>query len=225
MRDRPIVFLVNGNSTEAVTSRLAGLARAVAPDFEILPSTTRDGPAYISTPSDVAVSADRIVAAIGRAVDEHGSEPACCIIACFGEPGLAEARRRFRFPIVGLAEASFVTALQLGGTFGILTLGEHWPAMLRDLVRQYGLQDRCPAVQRVDGAPLDLIADPALAARAVATAAAALGTPTVVLGGAALTGLVPRIGRLPGLRLVDCLHAALAQATALIEHARMAGEP
>ena len=49
-------------------------------------------------------------------------EPDGCIIACFGEPGLREARRRFDFPIVGMAEASMLTAMQLGGDFAILTL-------------------------------------------------------------------------------------------------------
>ena len=87
-------------------------------------------------------------------------EPDGCIIACFGEPGLLEARQRFDFPIIGMAEASMLTAMQLGGNFAILTLGEHWPAMLRDLVKLYGVQDRCIGIERIDGTPFELMADP-----------------------------------------------------------------
>ena len=119
---------------------------AVAPELEFLPCTPQGGPAYVSTPSDFALAAEKVVEAIDTAV--RNEKPDGCIIACFGEPGLPEARRRFDFPIVGMAEASMLTAMQLGGNFAILTLGEHWPAMLGDLVKVYGVQDRCMGIER-----------------------------------------------------------------------------
>jgi Asp/Glu/hydantoin racemase len=217
---RPRILLVNGNSSQSVTDRLADLATRAAPQLEFIAQTPPGGPAYVSTPADVAVSAKTVVETIALAAADQ--PPDGCIIGCFGEPGLIEARRRFEFPIVGMAEASMLTAMQLGGDFAIMTLGEHWPAMLRDLVRLYGVQDRCVGVRRVEGTPLQLLADPQGAAAAIAAEAGACGAPNVIVGGAALTGLAAAIGHLTGVRLIDCLEASIAQIVALTELRRMA---
>ncbi len=114
-----------------------------------------------------------------------------------------------------------LTAMQLGGNFAILTLGEHWPAMLRDLVKLYGVQDRCAGIERIEGTPFELIANPQRAAESVAVAAKKCGAPIVIIGGAALTGLASAIGPLEGVRLVDCLQASIAQVMALSAYRRM----
>lgn len=219
MRARPRVLLINGNSSPSVTDRLATLARAAAPQLEFHPYTPQGGPAYVSTPEDVALAAQKVIETI--ALTSRDYEPDGCIIACFGEPGLLEARRRFAFPIVGMAEASMLTAMQLGGDFAIVTLGEHWPVMLRDLVKLYGVQDRCIRVERIEGTPLELMANPQQAERSVTAAAENCGANIVIVGGAALSGLASTIGPLPGILLVDCLQASIAQMMALIAFRRM----
>jgi Asp/Glu/hydantoin racemase len=216
-------LLVNGNSSRSVTDRLADLARLAAPGIEFIALTPQGGPAYVSTPADVALATGTIIETIRLAAQDI--RPDGCIIACFGEPGLLEARLEFDFPVVGMAEASMLTAMQLGGDFAILTLGEHWPAMLRDLMRLYGVQDRCKGIWRVEGTPLELLADPRGAARLVAAAAAGCGAPNVIVGGAALAGLTSAIGPMSHPRLVDCLHASIAQVVALMEFRRMTAAP
>ena len=219
VRARPRILLVNSNSSQTVTDRLATLAKAVAPQLEFLPCTPQGGPAYVSSPSDFTLAAEKVVETIALAVRDE--KPDGCIIACFGEPGLLEARRRFDFPIVGMAEASMLTAMQLGSNFAMLTLGEQWPAMLRDLVKVYGIEDRCISVELVEGTPIELLADPKHAAELVIVAAKKSGAPIVIIGGAALTGLASAIGPLPGLLLVDCLQASIAQMVALTTYRRM----
>ena len=219
MRPRPRIVLVNGNSNQSVTDRLGGLAMAAAPELEFRPYTPQGGPAYVSTPEDVSLAARKVIETIALATQEF--EPDGCIIACFGEPGLLEARRRFAFPIVGMAEAAMLTAMQLGENFAILTLGEHWPTMLRDLVKMYGVQDRCVGIERIEGTPFELLADPQGAAELVTVAAKKCGAPIVIIGGAALTGLASAIGSLEGVRLVDCLQASIAQMMALTAYRRM----
>jgi Asp/Glu/hydantoin racemase len=223
MRAKPRILLVNGNSSQSVTDRLASLAMATAPQLEFRPCTPQGGPVYVSTPADVSLAAGKVVETIAFAVRDD--EPDGCIIACFGEPGLLEARRRFDFPIIGMAEASMLTAMQLGGDFAILTLGEHWPAMLHDLVKLYGVQDRCSGIERIDGTPFELMANPQRAAESVTTAAVKCGAQVVIIGGAALTGLASAIGPLPGLLLVDCLQASIAQVVALTAYRRMIATP
>jgi len=223
MHDRLRILLVNGNSSQSVTDRLASLAAAAAPQFEFRAYTPQGGPAYVSTPADVALATEKVVETIALAARDD--QPDGCLIACFGEPGLLQARQRFNFPIVGMAEASMLTAMQLGGNFAILTLGEHWPAMLHDLVKVYGVQDRCVAIERIPGTPFDLMANPKQAAESVAAAAKKCGAQIVIVGGAALTGLASAIGPLPGVLLVDCLHASLAQVAALTAYRRMIATP
>jgi Asp/Glu/hydantoin racemase len=220
MAAKPRILLVNGNSSEPVTDRLAAFAGEAAPQFDFRPYTPAGGPPYVSTPADVALAAAKVVETIDLAVRDGA--PDGCIIACFGEPGLLEARRRFDFPVVGMAEASMLTAMQLGDRFAILTLGEHWPAMLGDLVRLYGVQDRCAGIARIPGTPFELMADPRGAAEAVAAAAKEAGAEIVIIGGAALVGVASAIGPLSGLCLIDCLQASIAQMAALIEYRRMA---
>jgi allantoin racemase len=219
MRARPRILLINGNSNPAVTKRLAGLARAAAPQLEFLPHTPKDVPPYISTPADVAVASEKIPEAIAFAIRRRKVDG--CIIACFGEPGLLEARRRFSFPIVGMAEASMLTAMQLGREFGILTLGKDWPPMLYELAKVYGVRERCSGIELVDGTPKELMSDPKHAAELVTAAAKECGAPVVIVGGAALTGLASAIGPLPGLLLVDCLQASIAQIMALTAYRGM----
>jgi allantoin racemase len=223
MRAKPRILLVNGNSSQSVTDRIASLATAAAPQLEFCAYTPHDGPVYVSTPADVALAAGKVVETIAFAVGDD--EPDGCIIACFGEPGLLEARQRFDFPIIGMAEASMLTAMQLGGDFAILTLGEHWPAMLHDLVKLYGVQNRCIGIERIDGSPFELMANPQLAAESVTAAAKKCGAQIVIIGGAALTGLASAIGPLPGMLLVDCLQASIAQVVALTAYRRMIAVP
>lgn len=223
MRAKPRILLVNGNSSQTVTDRMAALATVAAPQLEFLPCTPQGGPAYVSTPADFALAAGKVVETIASAARD--GEPDGCLIACFGEPGLLEARRRFNFPIVGMAEGSMLTAMQLGGNFAILTLGEHWPAMLRDLTKRYGVQDRCVAIELVHGTAFELMADPRSAAESVTAATKKCQAEIVIIGGAALTGLASAIGPFPGILLVDCLQASIAQMLALIAYRRMIAIP
>jgi len=68
-----------------------------------------------------------------------------------------------------------------------------------------------------------LMADPGRAAQSIAAVACECGAESVIIGGAALTGLAASIGPLPGVRLIDCLQASIAQVVALIEYRRMIG--
>lgn len=214
----PNILLVNGNTSAGVTGKLLNHAGKAFPRVAFQARTPVFGPPYVSTPADVAWSAHAVVDTIESAIAEHGHEPDACVIACFGEPGLAAARYRWTFPVVGMAEASVLTALQLAGRrYAIVTAGRHWPAMLRDLLRLYALDQGCAGIVEVKGEPLALAGDPAAATAAVQAAidqAAALHDPaSIILGGASVVGLARQL-RAP-VPLIDCLEAAVGQAIGL----------
>ena len=214
----PNILLVNGNTSVGVTKKLLNHACKTFPQVAFRARTPDFGPPYVSTPADVAWSAQAVIGTIESAIAENGREPDACVIACFGEPGLAAARHRWTFPIVGMAEASVLTALQLAGRrYAIVTAGRYWPAMLRDLLRLYALDQGCAGIVEVKGEPLALAGDPAAAIAAVQAAidqAVALQDPaSIILGGASVVGLAQKL-RAP-VPLIDCLEAAIGQAIGL----------
>jgi len=121
-------------------------------------------------------------------------------------------------PVLGMLEASVVTALQLGGDCSIITPGRHWPAMLAARLRQLGLDHTCSAIHSLDMDDLDPVRD---RNRLVARVDALLerhheGVEHAwIIGGAALSGLCQALTPRPGQRLVDSFDAALGQVAAV----------
>jgi allantoin racemase len=214
---RKRLILVNSNTDAAITSRLRDHANALwSAAVDITAVTPAFGSRYTSSRADAAVAAHAILAAISDAV---GSSPApfdAAVIGCFGEPGLGAAREAFAFPVVGAAEAGMLTASQVATQFILVSGSERWSAMLRELVRHYGLDHRCAGAFSLSSRPVpaadDRLKDVAdeLSELIRTTAAEA-----VVLGGAALTGLASGLrDRIP-VPVIDSLSAAVGQALVL----------
>lgn len=215
----PRFLLINGNTTAALTERLTALATAYLPSgSQVQGITAAIGQEYIASHSASAVAGYAVLDAIASALAE-GSMPDAAIIACFGEPGIAAAREILPCPVVGMAEASVLTALQLGSRYAIVTAGERWPAMLEEYLRGIGLDQRLAGIVKVPGRALDLAARPeearAAVRSAIDTAIDRHGAEVVIIGGAALTGIAAQLQDTVDVPLVDSLEAALAQGLAL----------
>jgi allantoin racemase len=215
------LLIVNGNTNLALTERLRDQARAMLPsERNVTALTARFGAEYISDRESAAVAAHAII----DTVKEHLAEASdnkydACLLACFGEPGIGAAKEVFDFPVVGMAEASIVSALQLGERFAIVTIGERWPGMLRELMRQQRLEDRCCGMYAIPGRALDLAARPAEARSAVRVlvdkAIREQGADVVIIGGAALAGIAQDLQPEWDIPLVCSFHAGLVQAEAM----------
>ncbi|WP_304622034.1 aspartate/glutamate racemase family protein [Roseomonas cutis] len=206
------LLLLNGNTDTGVTERLARHARARLDAtgraaVALRPATARFGARYISSRAAVAVAGHAVLDAIAA---QAGTVDAVAI-ACFGEPGLLAAREVAGVPVRGMAEASIEAGLALAPRIALLTGGAAWVPMLHELVFSLGL----PA-ERIDIRSVtptgDMIArdpDGALALLAAeARTAAAAGAGAIILGGAGLVGLAPRLAErtgLPALDSLDCL--------------------
>ncbi|MCW8087074.1 aspartate/glutamate racemase family protein [Sabulicella glaciei] len=206
------LLLLNGNTDPAITERLAGAARALCP-HEVVPATVRFGARYIATRAAAAIAAHAVLDTLAERVGRGNGEGFdAAIIACFGDPGLEAAREALPIPVLGLADSSISAALRVAPTVSLLTGGEAWVPMLREfaLLRGHG-----PDRVRVAAVPPtgDMIArepDRALALLAeVAQEEAAAGAGCLVLGGAGLVGLAPRLRPLVPVPVLDCLEATL----------------
>jgi Asp/Glu/hydantoin racemase len=138
------ILVLNPNTSESITARLASAAKkAAASETVIVPLTAPRGVPYIAT---------RAEAQIGGAIAlemlaEHHRDFDAAIIAAFGDPGLFGARELFDLPVVGLAEASMLTACMLGRRFAIVTFARALGPWYEDCVEMHGLSGRCAGVR------------------------------------------------------------------------------
>lgn len=212
------LLLINGNTDAALTARMVELARGAAGEgVEILGATARFGARYIASRVAAAIAAHAVLDAYAEAVAQHG-EPDAVLIACFGEPGLHALREIAPVPVTGMAEASILLAAGIGRRIALLTGGAAWVPMLAEFAAAMGFGER--VVVRAVAATGDRIArDPeaalaALAAEAQA-AVAADGAEVIVLGGAGLAGLAPRLSPLVSAPVLDSLACGVRFALAL----------
>nr|WP_249292615.1 aspartate/glutamate racemase family protein [Achromobacter ruhlandii] len=111
-----------------------------------------------------------------------------------------------------------LAALQRGDRYAIVTVGRLWPGMLREQIRQLGLESRCAGLLALPGNALDYVTRSPATIAAVGQAlddAVAQGADVVIVAGAALAGFLPSLPRLPAVPVIDSYRAALSQVLAL----------
>ena len=67
-------------------------------------------------------------------------------LGCFFDPALTEARTLVTIPVVGIAETCMTVACTLGERFAMVALNEDQRYHYEDVVRNYGLRERCAGV-------------------------------------------------------------------------------
>src|SRR5690606_26018653 len=109
---------INPNSSQATSDMMHAIAsRAVARRVGLKTVTASRNSGMIVTPEQLAASAAQVV----ELGSDHGRECAGIIVSAFGDPGLAELRRKVAVPVVGICEASMIEASQGGRRFGVAT--------------------------------------------------------------------------------------------------------
>lgn len=216
------LLLINPNTTPAITQRMAELARGLAgPDDAVAAVTGRFGARYISDRIAYAIAGHAALDAYA-ACTAQGTPHDVVALACFGDPGLLALRALAPVPAIGMAEASMQEAATGGRRFGVVTGGRLWVPMLEEFAAGLGLVAqlaKVAAVERTGGA----IAQDPDAALAELTAACGEcvghGAAVVILGGAGLAGLAPRIQDRVAVPLIDSLEALIRGARRLVGQA------
>jgi allantoin racemase len=211
------ILLLNPNTTGAITARLhAAALPVVSPGTELVPMTAPRGVPYIATRAEAQIGG--AIALELLAAEHHAFDAA--VLAAFGDPGLFGARELFDIPIVGMAEASMLTACLLGRRFAIVSFATDLAPWFEDCVEMHGLSQRCAGVRTltddvrsvadVQEDKEDLLVD--LANRTIAET----GADVIILGGAPLAGLAAKVrDRIP-VPVVDQVQAAVKQAETLV---------
>jgi allantoin racemase len=219
------ILVANANTTEAITLRCAEAARgAASAGVEIVPGTPRFGPAVISSGLENAIAAHGVLDLLAA----HAGRVDAVVLAVSLDTALDAARQMMPCPVVGMTEAACLAACMLGPRFGLVTFGG--TESYRQLIRHYGLAERCSGLVGVDFTPQRALVDPDGAVRAVAEGVAGLvagGADSVVLGGAALAGMEPALREAAPVPLLDGMACGVRMAEALValRPARARGGP
>jgi Asp/Glu/hydantoin racemase len=206
------LLLINSNTSESITDLVVASARAVAaPSTEITGVTARFGMRYIGTRAAFAIAGHAALDAYAA----YGADVDAVVLACFGDPGLAALREIATIPVVGMAEAACREAAERG-RFAIVTGGARWVPMLTEYMAMLGLAERFAGVHAVAPTGAEIAADPggsvALLAEACETAAQKFGADVIVLGGAGLAPIAPRVAATVSVPVIDGLVAAVVAA-------------
>ncbi len=208
------ILVANANTTEAITALCAASARAAArPGTEILPATPRFGPAVISTRAEGAIAAHGLLSLLA----EHAGRVDGVVLAVSHDTALEAARQLMPCPVVGMTEAACLTACMLGGRFGLATMGAVEP--YRELIARHGLAGRLAGLAATTLTPQDAVRDPEAVAQAMEGVIAGLvagGADSVILGGAALAGMGPRLQRAAPVPLLDGIACGVAMVEGLV---------
>lgn len=206
------LLIINPNTTEAVTLKVADAAVRALPGVSITARSGRFGAAYISSRSSFAVAGHAALDCLA----EHGAGADTVLLACFGDPGLDALREVSPAPVIGLVEASCAEAGSDGRRFAIVTGGELWGPMLREMIAVRGIGAHLTRIVTVAPTGGQIAADPegskAMLAEACRNAAATTGAQAVVLGGAGLLGLAADVERMSGVRVICSVEAGFRAA-------------
>jgi Asp/Glu/hydantoin racemase len=211
------ILLLNPNTSQSVTDRIAGAAMGVAgAHTELVTATAPRGVPYIATRAEAVIGG---AVALEMLAELHTGVDAA-VIAAFGDPGLGGARELFPIPVIGLAEAGMLTACMLGKRFAIVTFSHSLEPWYHECVAWHGLGARCAGVRALGGG-FRSISDvqeekEALLVELARQAVSEDGADVVVLAGAPLAGLARRVRERIPVPVVDCVEAAVKQAETLV---------
>ncbi|MEM4417654.1 MAG: aspartate/glutamate racemase family protein [Nitrososphaerota archaeon] len=148
------IKIINPNTTESMTEAIREKAlRYARPGTEIVALNPSIGPVSIESYYDEALATIGVLEEVKRGEAEGFDGYA---IACYGDPGLYAAREVARSPVVGIGETSMLMACTLGYKFSIITILDRFIGPVDEMVKRYGLTERCASIRVINTPVLDI---------------------------------------------------------------------
>jgi allantoin racemase len=204
------ILVINPNSSTSVT---ASMESCLAP----VRATTRHSmrlTELAKSPPGIETD-DHVAEVIPHILEEiSGASEDIFVLACFSDPGIEEVRKATSKPVVGIAEAAYLTALGLGRRFGIVSLGQ--PSIDRHLryLKRLGFDGRLSGDRSIGKTVVELMAGDVvdIVAQTARTLRDEDGADVVILGCAGLGSYRPALQEALGIPVVDPVQAGLALA-------------
>jgi allantoin racemase len=210
------VLIVNPNTTESMTEKIAAAARGAAAQGTVIDAITAPmGPESIEGYYDEAFALPGLIQAI-VAGEQAGADGA--VIACFDDTGLDAARSAAAIPVVGICEAAIHLVSPLAHRFSVVTTLSRSIPPLEALAERYGVARRC----RVRAAEVSVLALEDRASGAVAKIEHEIvlalredRAEAIILGCAGMTDLAAEFAGKFGVPVIDGVTAAVKMIEAL----------
>lgn len=205
------VLIINPNSSEDVTARIAAAAARVAGSAEVFDA--------VSAPSDTPLivtqaDAEHAASAVAEIVGERAADYDGVIIASFGDTGIDRARQITSRPVIGIARSAFVAALACADSFSIVSFSAAMAPGFETTLNRYGLMNQMRDIVSADTADIEVPGAMREETEARILAAcqrvAAEGSPAIVLGGGPLAGLAHRLRGHLSVPIFDGVEASIA---------------
>lgn len=212
------IHIINPNSLEDVTGRIARAVRTDAPAGGpgLHCVTLETAPPGIVSQRD----ADAAAPLVAGYVERNDACASAFVIACYSDPGLFAAREVTKKPVIGIGQAGLSAALQLGERIGVIAVRSRGiPRHLR-YYRTLALDRRIVSELAID-LPVADSGDENLALQRLIETARTLrddaNADVIVLGCAGMAELRSRVEAAVGVPVVDPCTAAVAFAIARVK--------
>ena len=138
------ILCINPNSSPEVTEGIEKICKKYAlPGTEVEIISIKEAPSGIESYHDAAISEKYLL----ERFEEWEGKYDGFIIACHSDIGVDLLRELTAKPVIGIGEASMLLALPLGHKFSILSLKRKKIPQKEDLVKKYGLENRCASIR------------------------------------------------------------------------------
>ena len=138
------ILCINPNSSSEVTEGIEKICKEYAlPGIEVEIKSIKEAPPGIESYHDAAVSEKYLLEKFKEWENQYDG----FIIACHSDIGVDLLRELTDKPVIGIGEASMLFALPLGHKFSILSLKKKKIPQKEDLVKKYGLENRCASIR------------------------------------------------------------------------------
>jgi len=206
------ILLLNPNMSVSMTESMHAAAElAISSSIQLLPVTAARGFPYISSRAEAQIAGALVLEMLA----EHQSGADAAVI-----PGLEAAREIFDIPVIGMAQAAITAASLLGERFSIVTFSPRMSRWYLDSVESSGLSGKFTGVRTPDSETLDpFAAQESMQSELLALIDQAIkldGADVVLLGGAPLAGMAPRLQPSTTAILLDPIVCAVTLAESMV---------
>ena len=220
---RPVIALVNPNTSGATTGAMVAIASEAAAGRAMIEGLTAPfGAALITGPAALDTAREAVVAL----VPALGGADAV-IVAAFGDPGVDELRAALDVPVTGIAEASMAEAARRPPRFAVVTTTPDLRERIAAAAARHG-HGGFLGTHVTPGDPAELTANAEALVAALADACEAAvrdGAEAIVIGGGPLAVAARALARTVRVPLVEPVPAAVRLALDRLTLDRLASEP
>jgi len=212
------ILVINPNSLQAVTDGLSAALEGfrLSGGPQIRCETLRSGPPGIETQAHVDGATEKLLAWFDERPERKRAD--AVVVACFSDPGVAALREVLGMPVLGIGEASYLTAAALAERFGVIAILARSIPRHRRAQRALGLEHKVAGELAIDLGVAEL-ANEDLAWDRLASIGGKLrdaGAGALILGCAGMARYRARLEDLLGLPVVDPTQAAVGMAMGLL---------